>query len=192
MTKSELIARLRTSPGQASGRLCRELLGEEPEARPRFERLLSGLVRAGQVRVEDDVFEKDGRKIPFHRLYLAGRGTLENVRLPAKSAPVKAKKGGRPQKPNRKRSSKRESRKPAVELPQSGESAGLVAKLRAWRLEEARRRRVPAFRVLTNRALVAVAEARPTSAQALRGVAGIGPKVVKDSGAQLVALCSGR
>jgi DNA topoisomerase III len=191
---SELLARLRTSPGSASGRLCRDLLGEAPEARPRFERLLSGLVRAGQVRVEDDMFEKDGRKIPFHRLYLVGRGTLENVRLAVKSAPVKAKGGGRAQKPGRRRrtgGAKRESRKPAVELPESGASAALVAKLRAWRLEEARRRRVPAFRVLTNRALVAVAEARPTSAQALRGVAGLGPKVVKDSGAQLIALCSG-
>ncbi len=189
---SELLARLRASPGQASGRLCRELLGEAPEARPRFERLLSGLVRAGQVRVEDDVFEKDGKKIPFHRLHLIGRGSLDGVQLPLKSAPVK--KGKRPQKPStrKRRGSKREGRKPAVELPSSGESAGLVAKLRAWRLEEARRRRVPAFRVLTNRALVAVAEARPTSAAQLRGVAGIGPKVVNDSGAQLVALCSGR
>ena len=77
-----------------------------------------------------------------------------------------------------------------MELPQSGASAGLVASLRAWRLEEAKRRRVPAFRVLTNRALVAVAEARPSSTQALRGVEGIGPKVVKDSGAQIVALCA--
>ena len=187
---SELLARLRASPGQASGRLCRELLGDAPEARPRFERLLSGLVRAGQVRVDDDVFEKEGKKIPFHRLHLIGRGSLEGVQLPIKSAP--AKKGKRPQKTStrKRRGSKREGRKPAVELPSSGESAGLVAKLRAWRLEEARKRRVPAFRVLTNRALVAVAEARPTSAAALRAVAGLGPKVVKDSGAQLVALCS--
>ena len=186
---SELVARLQTAPGSASGRLCRDLLGEAPEARPRFERLLSGLVRAGQVRVQDEVFEKDGKKIPYHRLYLAGRASLDLVRLPVKSVP--AKKGKAPRASTRKRrDSKREGRKPAVELPQSGESAGLVAKLRAWRLEEARRRRVPAFRVLTNRALVAVAEARPSSTQALRGVAGIGPKVVKDSGAQLVALCS--
>jgi DNA topoisomerase-3 len=185
---SELVARLQAAPGSASGRLCRDLLGEAPDARPRFERLLSGLVRAGQVRVTDDVFEKDGKKIPYHRLFLTGRASLDGVMLPVKSAPVK--KGKAPRATRKRRGSKREGRQPAIELPQSGESAGLVAKLRAWRLEEARRRRVPAFRVLTNRALVAVAEARPSSTQALRGVAGIGPKVVKDSGAQLVALCS--
>jgi DNA topoisomerase-3 len=77
-----------------------------------------------------------------------------------------------------------------VELPQAGASARLVATLRAWRLEEARRRRVPAFRVLTNRALMAVVAARPRTMHALRGVAGLGPKLVKDSGAELVALCS--
>jgi len=56
-------------------------------------------------------------------------------------------------------------------------------------LQEAKRRRVPAFRVLTNRVLVAVAEARPTSTAALRSVQGIGPKALKDVGEQLVALC---
>jgi DNA topoisomerase-3 len=74
-------------------------------------------------------------------------------------------------------------------LPSSGANAGLVATLRAWRLEEAKRRRVPAFRVLTNRALVAVAEARPTTSQALLNVKGLGPKVVKDSGAAILSLC---
>ena len=130
------MARLRSYPGQSSGRLCREILGEAPEARVRFERLVAGLVRSGQLRVEDDVFEKDGKKIPFHRLHPLGRATLEGVMLPMKSAPVKARKG-KPAKGTRRRGSKRE-RKPGVELPQSGASAGLVEKLRAWRLEEAR------------------------------------------------------
>ena len=69
-------------------------------------------------------------------------------------------------------------------------NAGLVETLRAWRLAEAKKRRVPAFRVLTNRALVAVAEARPTSSQALLSVKGLGPKVVQQSGRQLIELCS--
>jgi hypothetical protein len=43
--------------------------------------------------------------------------------------------------------------------------------------------------VLSNRALIAVAEARPTSPQALREVKGLGPKVLEQSGAQLIDLC---
>jgi DNA topoisomerase-3 len=77
----------------------------------------------------------------------------------------------------------------AVELPATGKNAQLVEVLRSWRLSEAKRRRVPAFRVLTNRALIAVAEARPTSAQALREVKELGPKVLEQSGAQLIDLC---
>jgi hypothetical protein len=49
---------------------------------------------------------------------------------------------------------------------------------------------VPAFRILTNRALVAIAEARPKSAEALRGISAIGPKVLSAYGVQLVQLCT--
>ncbi len=79
---------------------------------------------------------------------------------------------------------------PAVELPQTGASAGLVASLRAWRLTEAKRKRVPAFRILTNRALVAIAEARPKTADALRSVPGIGPQLLATYSGQLVSLCT--
>ncbi len=183
----ELIARLQSQPGQASGRLCRELLGEAPEARNHFERLVGGLVRAGQLRQADDVFEKDGRRIPFTRLYVLGQPDPSRARLVPESLPAPERTFTRPPRKGRRRA---ESRQPAVELPSSGKNAALVERLRAWRLEEARRRRVPAFRVLTNRALVAVAEARPTSASELRNVQGLGPKLLKDSGAQLLALCS--
>lgn len=86
----------------------------------------------------------------------------------------------------RRRGSK--TRKPGVPLPSAGPSAALVARLRAWRLLQAKKKRVPAFRVLTNRALVAIAEARPQNPSALGCVAGVGPKLLKAYGAELVAL----
>jgi DNA topoisomerase-3 len=185
---SELLARLRSQPGTAAGRLCRELMGDAPEHRREFERLVGGLVRAGQARVEEAVFEKDGRRIPFQRLFVVGEGDAQRARLVPKSLPPP--EHGEAVKRRRKgRASSRTPRTEAVELPESGEGSALVGKLRSWRLEEARRRHVPAFRVLTNRALLAVAEARPTTAQALRAVKGLGPKTVKDWGAQLIALC---
>ncbi len=84
----------------------------------------------------------------------------------------------------------RKSRQSGVALPSSGPSAALVATLRAWRLVESKKKRVPAFRVLTNRALVAIAEARPRTAAALREVTGVGPKLLKSYGATLVSLCT--
>jgi DNA topoisomerase III len=89
-----------------------------------------------------------------------------------------------------KRASRKGARTTAVALPSSGASAGLVATLRAWRLIEAKKKRVPAFRILTNRALVAIAEARPKTAEALRSVTGVGPKLLQTYSAQLVQLCA--
>ena len=89
-----------------------------------------------------------------------------------------------------KRSTRKQPRTAAVALPSSGASAGLVAALRAWRLSEAKKKRVPAFRILTNRALVAIAEARPNSAEALGNVSGVGPKLLQTYSAQLVQLCA--
>jgi DNA topoisomerase-3 len=97
-------------------------------------------------------------------------------------------RGKRAKKTSRRRRGKA-ARGPAVELPATGPSAGLVAALRAWRLQEAKKKRVPAFRVLTNRALVAIAEARPDSAPRLRAVPGVGPKVLQSYSSELIALC---
>lgn len=108
-------------------------------------------------------------------------------------------RGQRARKPGQRRRSagsrakpsrRRASRTPAVALPATGPSAPLVATLRAWRLQEAKKKRVPAFRILTNRALVAIAEARPGSAASLGAVTGVGAKLLQTYGAQLVALCS--
>jgi DNA topoisomerase-3 len=79
-----------------------------------------------------------------------------------------------------------------VALPATGPSAALVATLRAWRLVEAKKKRIPAFRVMTNRALIAIAEAQPASSTALGSVKGVGPKLLKSYGSQLVALCTRR
>ncbi len=180
----ELVARLQSQQGQASGRLCRELLGEAPDARNRFERLVGGMVRAGQLRQADDVFEKDGQRISFTRLHVVGAPDPSRALLAPKPLPAPERKFER--KTRRRRAPRERS---GVELPSSGANAGLVERLRAWRLQEAKRRRVPAFRVLTNRALLAVAEARPASDRELRDVEGLGPKAITDHGAQLLALC---
>jgi superfamily II DNA helicase RecQ len=92
--------------------------------------------------------------------------------------------------PRRRVSRRGGSSSPSVALPATGPSAPLVAALRAWRLQESKQRRVPAFRVLTNRALVAIAEARPCSTASLRAVTGVGPKLLQTYGAQLVGLCT--
>jgi len=104
---------------------------------------------------------------------------------PPPKVSVRIAKGGR----KTGKRARRATRTPAVSLPSTGASAGLVASLRAWRLAEAKKKRVPAFRILTNRALVAIAEARPSSSDALRNVSGVGPKLLQTYSEQLLRLC---
>ena len=67
-------------------------------------------------------------------------------------------------------------------------SPQLVEALRAWRLAEARKRRVPAFRILTDRVLGAIATARPRDGASLQRIHGVGPTLTERYGDTLLAL----
>ncbi|MBJ6760273.1 DNA topoisomerase 3 [Myxococcaceae bacterium JPH2] len=68
----------------------------------------------------------------------------------------------------------------------------LVESLKAWRLAEARKRRVPAFRILTDRVLGAIASARPATGAELMSIHGVGPALTERYGAQLLSLVARR
>jgi len=65
---------------------------------------------------------------------------------------------------------------------------GLVEALRTFRRNEAEARNVPAFRIITDRVLVALAEERPCSESELLAVEGVGPALAKKYGARLLAI----
>ena len=64
----------------------------------------------------------------------------------------------------------------------------LVDALRQWRLDEARRQEVPAYRILSNRTLLAVVEALPGSEDELLEVKGIGPTLADRYGLKILEL----
>jgi ATP-dependent DNA helicase RecQ len=64
----------------------------------------------------------------------------------------------------------------------------LHAALRAWRAEVARARSVPAYVVLHDSTIDGIAAVRPTTLDALRGIAGIGDKKLEHYGEELIAL----
>ena len=64
----------------------------------------------------------------------------------------------------------------------------LVEALKAFRLSEARRKRVPAFAIFQNRALTAVATLKPKSEEELLQVPGVGPTLAKKYGSKLLAI----
>ena len=74
----------------------------------------------------------------------------------------------------------------AAPLPDA--EAALFARLRAWRAEVAREHGVPAYVVLHDSTLRAIAQARPASLEALRALPGLGERKLASYGERLLAL----
>ena len=166
--------------GLTVGQLHREVFAKGPLDRSSLEHLLGALAREGVVELVEDSFEKDGETITFQRVHLAGRtgeGRPAPVRPPV--APKKRKKARAPRAPRQRR---------RIEGAEGEAPAHLLGALRAWRLSEAQRKGVPAFRVLTERALHGIAALQPRNEAALRRVPGIGDAIVRSYGARLVAI----
>jgi DNA topoisomerase-3 len=62
--------------------------------------------------------------------------------------------------------------------------------LRAWRLAEAKRKNIPAFRIFGDRVLKGIASVCPTTDAELLSVPGIGMAIVKKYGPQIFKLVS--
>jgi len=191
---------LRERDKQATGQVHRAVADAVPERRD-LEALLDGLARAGLVRVTPDTFEKDGRTISFQRAALTPEGrnagprevsavVLEDACAPASTGRGGSRRGPLPKPPRTRRPTDRVPLASGSEPDADGTGAPpeLVARLRAWRLDEARRRRVPAFRIFGDRTLFALAASRPGSEGALLAVPGLGPKLVQRYGESLLKL----
>ncbi len=76
---------------------------------------------------------------------------------------------------------------PSRSTPRPSDDA-LLADLRAWRTERARRDKVPAYVIAHDAVLLAVVEERPTSAAALRRVRGMGPAKLDRYGNDILAI----
>jgi DNA topoisomerase-3 len=185
---ARILGALDQKDGQTTGQLHRLLFGDALERRS-FEALIAGLARSGLIDEQEDCFESGGRRIVFRRAYLTAQGrrgdTLGQVRL-VREAPAARRK----RKTTRRKRKTARASKSAVpaSTAQAGIPAALVSALQEWRAREAKRRRVPAFRIFPNRTLEALAAARPGDAEELLAVRGIGPKLVEKYGETLLTL----
>ena len=176
-----ILGALRTRDGRAVGQLHKELYGEAL-SRDAFEQVLSALVRGGSVTLADDEFQKDGETITFQRIRLSSSSPLDAnaLQFVIVSAPAgKARgKGRRARKPRAERAP-REKRQ--VSDP-------LEAALRAWRANEAKNKRIPAFRVMNDRTLLGIVTARPKEESELLQVNGIGPGLLNKYGKVILGI----
>jgi len=190
---------LRAVDTKAIGTLQRNLDSVGRMSRDEFEALLDAMVRAGLIEIEEAEFEKDGKSIRYRKARLTEAGLEMRATRPVElllSDGVVGEFGGRvparsKKTPARAGAPKVASTKAAETAPVklSVEGEALVARLKEWRTAEAKRLKVPAYLVLNDRTLMAVAQERPANPKQLLEVSGMGPAKVERFGEAILELC---
>jgi RecQ family ATP-dependent DNA helicase len=166
------------------GKLHREQFAQVD--RKVFDRLLAGLERAGVVRTGEAAFEKDGQTIRYKTAELDDHEGLEDgTWLSIVRLEEAADAGLTPIKSKAKATAVRKA--PTREALEAEADGRLVGELKAWRLARARLEGVPAYRVLTDATLLAIAAQLPRTADELLQVHGIGARLVEKYGRELLA-----
>ena len=167
-----------------------------------FDAIVSALLRGGMVKSYSDVFEKEGKSITFLRLSVTPQGknvkgeALSSLQVPAKTATRKPGAKSRTNSKSRTTPTSQSQSQPKPK-PKSNSSSKrgdaprtsrVDAALRAWRKDEAAKKRVPAFRIMTDKTLQGVALARPEDETALLAIFGVGPSLVAKHGEKILQI----
>jgi DNA topoisomerase-3 len=184
---------------RSTGKLYAELYPGKEISRDNFEEILGAMARAELLSFADAVFEKDGKQIPYRSVSLTASGRAANQATPVlfvmKDAghPVfkrkRSKKSGKPKGSPRVTARTRSAKtQPVVSASGVEQQVRVEQALRTWRLSEAKRRKVPAFRILSDRALKSIAVSFPKNETELLAVPGIGTGTVKKYGTHIFRL----
>lgn len=168
--------------GQSTGKLHKEL-GSGLDRRA-FDDLLDGMQRAGLLQVEVESFTNgEGEVVRYRKATLthegrfAEAGDLEVLLRGASEGERRSKKRGTVVEPGV------EALTPAQQE--------IEERLRLWRKTEAGKTGKPAFIVMGDRTLVAIARAEPQSLRELGQVSGIGPDKLERYGAEILRVVRG-
>ena len=156
-----------------------------------FDTLLDALARAGLVNLVNDTFRNpEGRDITYKKASITHEGrepddaTLDTVWIRGSLADASSIK--------KKSSSKSRGTTPPVEKqPLNPEAEQLFEKLRSWRTEVAKPTKTPAFMILADAVMRAIANHGPKNLSDLNAISGMGPAKVDRYGAAILAVCRG-
>jgi DNA topoisomerase-3 len=167
-----------------------------------FDAIVSALLRGCMVKSYSVVFVKEGKSITFLRLTVTPQGknvkgeALSSLQVPAKTATRKPGAKSRTNSKSRTTPTSQSQSQPKPK-PKSNSSSKrgdaprtsrVDAALRAWRKDEAAKKRVPAFRIMTDKTLQGVALARPEDETALLAIFGVGPSLVAKHGEKILQI----
>ncbi|HUE23697.1 MAG TPA: DNA topoisomerase 3 [Bryobacteraceae bacterium] len=192
-----ILAALKKSGRKATGRLHSEVFADYSLDRDGFEQVLGAMARAGWVEMTEASFQQEGRRVDYRLAALSAAGLALDAHLNAGAVPpfemkLEIEAGPRRRKKGRaahreKGARKRQAVAPAAKAPPPAPVANVAVEkaLRDWRLAEAKRRNVPAFRILSDKSLQAIAADKPSSVRELLEIPGIGARLAEQYGAQI-------
>ncbi|HLY20311.1 MAG TPA: RecQ family ATP-dependent DNA helicase, partial [Bryobacteraceae bacterium] len=185
-----ILAALKKSGRKATGRLHGEVFPDFSLDRDSYEQVLGGMARAGWVELSDATFQQDGRRVDYRLAGLPAAGR----ELDASAVPhfeMKLEIEATPRRRKKTRAAKkrtREKAKPVTAAAPARGSAAVEKALRDWRLAEARRRDVPAFRIFSDKTLQAIAAKKPATVRELLEIPGVGARLAEQYGAQIFGI----
>jgi len=206
----EIVEELRPVDYKAAGTLQRSVDPAGSMSRDGFDSILGAMLRANLILMENAEYEKDGEVKTFRKIRLAPAGldlrsstplelllsdgivdefadqTSRRSRKP-KSTGGRSASGVVPA--SKPRSSPTKIQDETHHTPLSASGEGVAARLKEWRMAEAKRLRIPAYLILNDRTIAALAFARPKNPNQLLGVDGIGPAKADKFGDAILALC---
>ncbi|MDQ6701574.1 MAG: DNA topoisomerase 3 [Acidobacteriota bacterium] len=186
--KEEAVARrvliaLRKVDGRSTGKLHADVCPDATLDRTSFEQLLGGLAAAGFLELRDATFTAEGKEIHFRKTSITHEGksvtgdSVLNFVIKLDSA----------KKARRRKTVRSKGR--AVESKISDPNAGqLEQALRRWRITEAKKQGIPAFRIISDKVLQAITNARPASREELLAIPGVSSRIAKRFSAPLLRI----
>ncbi|MFO0664936.1 MAG: ATP-dependent DNA helicase RecQ [Polyangiaceae bacterium] len=177
---AQRILALLDGKSRALGQVVKAL---EPASRDTVSHVIEAMVRGGQLSAEQASFERDGERVSFVRLRSLSSSddaAPESLRMGAGMKESSARTRSRTRDKGtsvRTRRTRTEEVRTPVDLA-----------LRDWRKEIAKDRRIPAFRVLTDRALHEIVTALPVDMGQLRNCQGVGPLTTQTYGPDILRI----
>ena len=170
-----------------------------------FDAVLDAMARARLITIEDTEYEKDGeirhyRKISatdtgrarsaFQTDLLLSNGIAEEFAV--LTSRKRSQKVTKQPKASQQPASDASTSVSATTARLSEEGEALASRLKEWRTREAKRLRIPAYCILHDRTLTAVALARPASRRELLAIDGIGPMKGEKFGPAILEICGAK
>jgi ATP-dependent DNA helicase RecQ len=197
-TVMDIVRELRPLRGMSTGKLHKQILPREQMDRNEFEALLIAMARGGYAVIEDAAFEAEGRTVAYRKVSLTPEGEELSEAPPELLLPdaTGAESSGRSVRANPSAKEKTAKKKAAIvagaeeDVPLTPAELEREKRLRAWRMEEAKKHGFPAFRIFGDKTLRSLVLERPRTMEDLLRVPGIGPEKAARFGESICAICA--